>query len=62
MAEMRPDVVVVERVFFQVNAKTAMSVGQASGLAFRRGDYRPARVCYTSGNCPATLLCVRCTG
>jgi crossover junction endodeoxyribonuclease RuvC len=26
-------VVVVERVFFQVNAKTAMSVGQASGLA-----------------------------
>ncbi len=24
---------VVERVFFQVNAKTAMSVGQASGLA-----------------------------
>jgi crossover junction endodeoxyribonuclease RuvC len=33
LAEVRPDVVVVERVFFQVNAKTAMSVGQASGLA-----------------------------
>ncbi len=31
--ELRPDVVVVERVFFQVNARTAMSVGQASGLA-----------------------------
>lgn len=31
--EVRPDVVAVERVFFQVNAKTAMSVGQASGLA-----------------------------
>jgi crossover junction endodeoxyribonuclease RuvC len=31
--ETRPDVVVVERVFFQVNARTAMSVGQASGLA-----------------------------
>jgi crossover junction endodeoxyribonuclease RuvC len=31
--ELRPDVVAVERVFFQVNAKTAMSVGQASGLA-----------------------------
>ncbi len=31
--EMRPQAVVVERVFFQVNAKTAMSVGQASGLA-----------------------------
>ncbi len=27
------DAVVVERVFFQVNARTAMSVGQASGLA-----------------------------
>jgi crossover junction endodeoxyribonuclease RuvC len=33
MADLEPDVVVVERVFFQVNAKTAMSVGQASGLA-----------------------------
>lgn len=33
VAELRPDVVVVERVFFQVNVKTAMSVGQASGLA-----------------------------
>jgi crossover junction endodeoxyribonuclease RuvC len=31
--ELRPAVVAVERVFFQVNAKTAMSVGQASGLA-----------------------------
>jgi crossover junction endodeoxyribonuclease RuvC len=31
--ELRPDVVAVERVFFQVNARTAMSVGQASGLA-----------------------------
>jgi crossover junction endodeoxyribonuclease RuvC len=33
MAELRPDVVVVERVLFQANARTAMSVGQASGLA-----------------------------
>ena len=31
--ELRPAAVAVERVFFQVNAKTAMSVGQASGLA-----------------------------
>ena len=31
--EHRPDAVAVERVFFQVNARTAMSVGQASGLA-----------------------------
>ena len=33
IAEHRPDVVVVERVFFQTNVRTAMSVGQASGLA-----------------------------
>lgn len=33
MNECRPDVVVVERVFFQTNVRTAMSVGQASGLA-----------------------------
>ena len=28
-----PDAVVVERVFFQTNVRTAMSVGQVSGLA-----------------------------
>lgn len=33
IAEHRPEVVVVERVFFQTNVRTAMSVGQASGLA-----------------------------
>jgi crossover junction endodeoxyribonuclease RuvC len=33
VAEHRPDVVVVERVFFQTNVRTAMSVGQASGVA-----------------------------
>lgn len=33
MLEYRPDVVVVERVLFQTNARTAMSVGQASGIA-----------------------------
>lgn len=33
LAEFRPDAVVVERVFFQTNVRTAMSVGQASGLA-----------------------------
>jgi crossover junction endodeoxyribonuclease RuvC len=31
--EFTPDVVSVERVFFQTNVRTAMSVGQASGLA-----------------------------
>jgi crossover junction endodeoxyribonuclease RuvC len=33
IAGLRPDVVAVEQVFFQVNVRTAMSVGQASGLA-----------------------------
>jgi crossover junction endodeoxyribonuclease RuvC len=33
VGELRPHVVVVEHVFFQVNVRTAMSVGQASGLA-----------------------------
>ncbi|HLF41240.1 MAG TPA: crossover junction endodeoxyribonuclease RuvC [Acidimicrobiia bacterium] len=33
VAETRPAAVAVERVFFQTNVRTAMSVGQASGLA-----------------------------
>ena len=33
IAELRPDVVSVERLFFQTNVRTAMVVGQASGLA-----------------------------
>jgi crossover junction endodeoxyribonuclease RuvC len=33
IAELRPGAVAVERVFFQVNARTAMSVAQVSGLA-----------------------------
>jgi crossover junction endodeoxyribonuclease RuvC len=32
-SDLGPDEVAVERVFFQTNARTAMSVGQASGLA-----------------------------
>jgi crossover junction endodeoxyribonuclease RuvC len=31
--EMKPSALAVERVLFQANARTAMSVGQASGLA-----------------------------
>lgn len=31
--QFRPDAVAVEHVFFQTNVRTAMSVGQASGLA-----------------------------
>ena len=33
VAELRPEVVAIERIFFQNNVRTAMSVGQASGLA-----------------------------
>jgi len=33
IAQYRPHAVAVEQVFFQVNVRTAMSVGQASGLA-----------------------------
>jgi crossover junction endodeoxyribonuclease RuvC len=33
VAEMQPDAVVVERVFFQTNVRTAMATGQAGGLA-----------------------------
>jgi crossover junction endodeoxyribonuclease RuvC len=32
IADLRPQVVAVERLFFQTNVRTAMSVGQASGL------------------------------
>jgi crossover junction endodeoxyribonuclease RuvC len=33
VAEARPESVVIERVFFQTNARTAMATGQAGGLA-----------------------------
>lgn len=33
VAELSPDILVVERVFFQTNVRTAMAVGQASGIA-----------------------------
>lgn len=50
--EHTPDVVAIERVFFQVNAKTATGVAQVSGLAMAIGhssgaevvDYTPNQV------------------
>jgi crossover junction endodeoxyribonuclease RuvC len=48
--ELRPDVVVVERVFFQVNVRTAMSVGQASGLAMAEAAARGCDVVQYSPN------------
>ena len=38
MDELRPDAVAVEKVFFQTNVRTAMSVGQASGIALALAD------------------------
>jgi crossover junction endodeoxyribonuclease RuvC len=56
MVEHRPDVVAVERVFFQVNARTAMSVGQASGLALAAAAAAGADVAqYTSNEVKQAL-------
>jgi crossover junction endodeoxyribonuclease RuvC len=40
----RPDVVALERVFFQVNARTAIGVAQASGIAMAEASSRGATV------------------
>ncbi|MFI5042341.1 MAG: crossover junction endodeoxyribonuclease RuvC [Acidimicrobiales bacterium] len=48
--EYSPAVVVVERVLFQTNARTAMAVGQASGLALAAAAERAADVVQYSPN------------
>jgi crossover junction endodeoxyribonuclease RuvC len=48
--ELRPDVVVVERVFFQTNVRTAMSVGQASGLALAAASAAGCEVAQYTAN------------
>ena len=45
-----PEVVVVERILFQNNARTAMSVGQASGLALAAAAEAGIRVVQYSPN------------
>lgn len=50
LVELRPDVVAVERVFFQVNVRTAMSVGQASGLAMAEAIAQGCAVAQYSPN------------
>ncbi len=50
MAELGPGAVAVERVFFQVNARTAMSVGQASGLALAEAAARGCAVAQYTAN------------
>jgi crossover junction endodeoxyribonuclease RuvC len=48
--ELTPHAVVVERVLFQVNARTAISVGQASGLALAAAARRGIAVTQYSPN------------
>jgi crossover junction endodeoxyribonuclease RuvC len=48
--ETRPDAIVVERVLFQVNTRTAMSVGQASGLVLTVAGRRGIPVVHYSPN------------
>jgi crossover junction endodeoxyribonuclease RuvC len=50
LAELRPDAVVVERVFFQTNVRTAMSVGQASGLALAAASAAGCEVAQYTAN------------
>lgn len=50
MAEVRPVAVAVERVFFQVNVRTAMAVGQASGLALAVAARAGVEVCQYTPN------------
>ena len=50
MAEVRPAAVAVERVFFQANVRTAMSVGQASGLALAVAARAGVPVCQYTPN------------
>ena len=48
--EVRPGALAVERILFQVNARTAISVGQASGLALAAAARRGIPVTHYSPN------------
>jgi crossover junction endodeoxyribonuclease RuvC len=50
LEETGPAAVVVERLFFQVNARTAMAVGQASGLALAAAAGRGCEVAQYTPN------------
>jgi crossover junction endodeoxyribonuclease RuvC len=50
LREARADVVAIERVFFQANVRTAMAVGQASGLAMVEAISAGAEVVQYSPN------------
>ena len=50
LTDLHPDVVAVERLFFQTNVRTAMSVGQASGLALAVAARSGIPVCQYTPN------------
>lgn len=50
IAEQRPDVVAIERVLFQVNVRTAMAVGQSSGVVMAEAVNAGCRVLEYSPN------------
>lgn len=57
IGELTPDVVVIEHVFFQNNARTAMSVSQASGLAMVAASQSGCEVVqYTSNEVKQALV------
>jgi crossover junction endodeoxyribonuclease RuvC len=57
VAEFRPESVVVERVFFQVNARTAMATGQAAGVALVAAAESGCQVAqYTSNEVKQALV------
>jgi crossover junction endodeoxyribonuclease RuvC len=57
IAEVAPEVVAVERVFFQTNVRTAMSVGQASGLALAEAHAAGATVVQYTANEVKQAVC-----
>jgi crossover junction endodeoxyribonuclease RuvC len=57
VTEYRPEAVVVERVFFQVNARTAMATGQAAGVALVAAAEAECEVAqYTSNEVKVALV------
>jgi crossover junction endodeoxyribonuclease RuvC len=57
VVEYRPSAVVVERVFFQVNARTAMATGQAAGVALVAAAEAECEVAqYTSNEVKQALV------
>ncbi len=50
LAELGPSVMAIERVFFQVNVRTAMAVGQASGIAMAEAVVAGCEVAQYSPN------------